>query len=133
MEELILRYIDAKELGFPEGETPRLQVDRAVFEESEGRLEIGLTSNFVVPSYVLDVVKDSICQNIPGVREVRMDFRYENLVEVIRPKAVPAPRERPVVSVSRKAHLSQSAAPSRPMRRRAWGVMSHRRGSTGRV
>ncbi|MBR2576833.1 MAG: PolC-type DNA polymerase III [Firmicutes bacterium] len=93
MEELILRYIDAKELGFPEGETPRLQVDRAVFEESEGRLEISLTSNFVVPSYVLDVVKDSICQNIPGVREVRMDFRYENLVEVIRPKAVPGPRE----------------------------------------
>ncbi|MBQ3390118.1 MAG: PolC-type DNA polymerase III [Firmicutes bacterium] len=93
MEELILRYIDAKELGFPEGETPRLQVDRAVFKENEGRLEIGLTSNFVVPSYVLDVVKDSICHNIEGVRDVTMDFNYENLVEVVIPKAAETPRE----------------------------------------
>ena len=93
MEELILRYINKEELGFPEEAVPTLKVKEAVFSEEEGRLDIGLTANFVVPGYVLDVVKGSICQKIDGVQEVRFDFEYKDMVEVIRPEAPAKPRE----------------------------------------
>ncbi len=93
MEELILRYINKEELGFPEEAVPTLKVKEAVYSEEEGRLDIDLTANFVVPGYVLDVVKGSICQKIDGVQEVRFDFEYKDMVEVIRPEAPAKPRE----------------------------------------
>lgn len=89
MEELILRYINAKELGFPENSSPDLYLNNASFNETQGVLDLNMTSNFVVPSYILDVVRSSVMDKIPGVKEVRFNFRYDNMVEL--KKTVPVP------------------------------------------
>ena len=89
MEELILRYINAKELGFPENSSPDLYLNNASFNETQGVLDLNMTSNFVVPSYILDVVRSSVMDKIPGVKEVRFNFRYDNMVELKRTVPVP--------------------------------------------
>ena len=93
MEELILKYIDTDELGFPKGTVPKLKLNEAVFSEEEGRLNIGMTANFIVPGYVLEVVKDAIRSRIEGVREVRFGFEYKDMIEVVKKEAPSRPRE----------------------------------------
>ncbi|MBR6700977.1 MAG: PolC-type DNA polymerase III [Firmicutes bacterium] len=82
MEELILRYINAQELGFPENTSPDLYLNNANFNETLGVLDLNMTSNFVVPSYILDVVRSSVMDKIPDVKEVNFNFKYDNMVEL---------------------------------------------------
>ncbi len=89
MEELILKYIDADEMGFPKGSEPSIYLNKADFSESRGMLTLMMTSNFVVPPYILNAVKSSITDKITGVEEVVFNFHYEKMVEL--EKKSPAP------------------------------------------
>ncbi len=85
MEELILKYINAKELGFPDNASPDLHLNNADFKTESGILELDMTTNFVVPKYILDTVKTSVIEKIPDVYDVVFNFKYDNMVQLKRP------------------------------------------------
>jgi len=55
------------------------ETEKAVMSKKSGKLTLYVRLNFIVPWKELDDVKSQICQDIPGVRNVKFVFAYRDM------------------------------------------------------
>lgn len=108
MLEILKSVIDSDKIENHTIEEIQCRADKAQLSQDGSQLAINLTLNFVLPYETIDKFKRTIVGRLEAVKEVKLELRYENLLQTIE-EAMPFYIQHMVVIVNGQyAHVTRT-------------------------